>query len=208
MKTRGLAAVLLLGGAIATASPVAAATPLPLTPPPPDLAPLVPFAEAPIDKPPITVTLPPLPPAPDDLPALPPAAVVLPSAEKPVAFIPAPPAPRTKRAGPGCRCRPTVRPKAQRGARTGGWRGVAWRACMIFNSTRRQRRFVGFRPVGVVREYGRCEGLFASVVYPSGLRARTAAVNRPAFQTHGTSRSTSWAWPARDHALEHVQQPR
>jgi TolA-binding protein len=90
MKTRGLAAMLLLGGAIAAASPAPAATPLPLTPPPPDLAPLVPFAEAPIDKPPISVTLPPLPPAPDDLPALPPAAVVLPSAEKPVAFIPAP----------------------------------------------------------------------------------------------------------------------
>jgi len=30
---------------------LAGATPLPLTPPPPDLAPLVPFASAPLDKP-------------------------------------------------------------------------------------------------------------------------------------------------------------
>jgi hypothetical protein len=65
---------------------LAGATPLPLTPPPPDLAPLVGFVSAPLDKPPVLVEAP-LPPPPVELPALPPAAIVLPTAEKPAAFV-------------------------------------------------------------------------------------------------------------------------
>jgi len=65
---------------------LAAATPLPLTPPLPDLAPLVGFVAAPLDKPPVLAEAP-LPPPPVDLPALPPAALVVPAADKPAAFI-------------------------------------------------------------------------------------------------------------------------
>ncbi|MGH7305770.1 MAG: tetratricopeptide repeat protein, partial [Candidatus Rokuibacteriota bacterium] len=56
----------------------------------PDLAPLVPFAEAPIEKPPITVLDLPLPPSPSDLPAMPLAAIVVPVGPKPTAPIPPP----------------------------------------------------------------------------------------------------------------------
>ena len=63
-----------------------AATLLPLTPPPPDLAPLVGFVSAPLDKPPVLAEAP-LPPPPLDLPALPPAALVVPAADKPAAFV-------------------------------------------------------------------------------------------------------------------------
>ena len=65
---------------------LAGAAPLPLTPPPPDLAPLVGFVAAPLDKPPVLAEAP-LPPPPVELPALPPAAIVLPTAEKPAAFV-------------------------------------------------------------------------------------------------------------------------
>jgi tetratricopeptide (TPR) repeat protein len=63
-----------------------AAAPLPLTAPPPDLAPLVGFVAAPLDKPPVVVEAP-LPAPPVDLPALPPAAVTAPAADKPTAFV-------------------------------------------------------------------------------------------------------------------------
>ncbi|MET0487132.1 MAG: tetratricopeptide repeat protein [Candidatus Rokuibacteriota bacterium] len=62
---------------------LAAATPLPLTPPPPDLAALVPFAVAPLDKPALTVDAK-LPPASIELPPLPLAALTVPAGEKPV----------------------------------------------------------------------------------------------------------------------------
>ena len=65
---------------------LAGATPLPLIPPPPDLAPLVGFVAAPLDKPPVLADAP-LPPPPVDLPALPSAAIVPPAAEKPTAFV-------------------------------------------------------------------------------------------------------------------------
>ena len=64
----------------------AGAAPLPFTPPPPDLAPLVGFVAAPLDKPPVLAEVP-LPRPPLDLPALPPAAIVLPAGEKPAAFV-------------------------------------------------------------------------------------------------------------------------
>jgi TolA-binding protein len=65
------------------------ATPRPAEPPAPDLARLVPFANAPLDKPPLVVDLP-LPPVPVALPSLPLVAVAPPAAAKPVAFIEAP----------------------------------------------------------------------------------------------------------------------
>jgi tetratricopeptide (TPR) repeat protein len=65
---------------------LAGATPLPFAPPPPDLAPLVGFVAAPLDKPPVLAEVA-LPPPPVDLPALPPAAIVLPAGEKPAAFV-------------------------------------------------------------------------------------------------------------------------
>ena len=65
-----------------------AAAPRPLEPPPPDLARLIPFAEAPSEKPALTIDMP-LPPPPVDMPAFPPA-TALPPADKPTAFIPAP----------------------------------------------------------------------------------------------------------------------
>ena len=61
-----------------------AATPLPLTPPPPDLARLVPFAAAPLDKPALVADAK-IPPASIELPPLPLAAITLPAAEKPSA---------------------------------------------------------------------------------------------------------------------------
>lgn len=66
-----------------------AAAPRPAEPPAPDLARLVPFANAPLDKPPLAIDLP-LPVVPVDLPALPLLAVAPPAAAKPVAFIEAP----------------------------------------------------------------------------------------------------------------------
>ena len=63
-----------------------AATPRPFLPPPPDLAPLVPFVTAPLDKPPVLADAP-LPPAPAELPALPLAALSVPQGDKPVAFV-------------------------------------------------------------------------------------------------------------------------
>ena len=68
---------------------VGAASPRPLQPPPPDLARLIPFAQAPSEKPALTVELP-LPPPPVELPAFPPAIPVPPAADKPIAFVQSP----------------------------------------------------------------------------------------------------------------------
>ena len=65
-----------------------AATPRPLEPPPPDLARLIPFAEAPSEKPALTVEIP-LPSPPVAMPAFPPAPS-LPPSDKPTAFVPSP----------------------------------------------------------------------------------------------------------------------
>ena len=67
-----------------------AQTPLPLTPPPPDVAALVPFAAAPLDKPLVSAAALPLPPPPADLPAVRPAALAVPAADKPMAPLAAP----------------------------------------------------------------------------------------------------------------------
>jgi tetratricopeptide (TPR) repeat protein len=75
-----------LGLAIAWLALVAAA-PRPFAPPPPDLAPLVPFVAAPLDKPPVLVEAA-LPSAPAELPILPPAALSVPAGDKPLAPIP------------------------------------------------------------------------------------------------------------------------
>jgi len=66
-----------------------AATPRPLEPPPPDLSRVIPFAEAPSEKPALAVALP-LPPAPVEMPPFPPAIPGAPAAEKPTAFIQSP----------------------------------------------------------------------------------------------------------------------
>jgi len=66
-----------------------AAAPRPVDPPPPDLVRLVPFANAPLDKPPVVIALT-LPGVPGTLPSLPLIAVGPPPAAKPVAFIEAP----------------------------------------------------------------------------------------------------------------------
>ena len=81
MKRRLCALVLL--AALAVAPSASAATLLPLTPPPPDLGALIPFAEAPIEKPPIAAVDLPLPPSPSELPAMPLAPIVAPAAPKP-----------------------------------------------------------------------------------------------------------------------------
>jgi tetratricopeptide (TPR) repeat protein len=65
---------------------LAGATPLPLTPPLPDLAPLVPFVSAPLDKPPVLADAP-LPPPPLELPPLPLVTITVPAADKPTAFV-------------------------------------------------------------------------------------------------------------------------
>ena len=85
--THRLPAFLMLAALVALPATVPAATVLPTTPPPPDLSFLVPFAEAPIEKPPITVADLPLPPSPSELPALPLAPIVAPVAPKPTAAI-------------------------------------------------------------------------------------------------------------------------
>src|SRR5256886_11934913 len=69
------------------ALPARAATLLPLAPPPPDLPALIPFAEAPLDKPPIGVVDLALPEGPTDLPSFPPATVVAPWGDKPTAAV-------------------------------------------------------------------------------------------------------------------------
>jgi tetratricopeptide (TPR) repeat protein len=69
---------------------LAGASPLPLTPPPPDLTRLVPFAVAPVDKPPVALSDPKLPAPAADLPTLPAASLALPVAERPMAPRPAP----------------------------------------------------------------------------------------------------------------------
>ena len=68
---------------------VGAAQPRQLEAPPPDLARVIPFAQAPLEKPAVAIDLP-LPPPPVDLPAFPPAAPAAPAADKPTAFIPSP----------------------------------------------------------------------------------------------------------------------
>jgi tetratricopeptide (TPR) repeat protein len=83
------AVLILVLVAVASAGAADAPAPLPLAPPPPDLRGLVPFAAAPIDKPPVTLPELALPPTPDQLPALPLARVEVP-AERPVAPIPPP----------------------------------------------------------------------------------------------------------------------
>ncbi len=83
-----LRSLVVLAALAALPGTLAAATVLPPTPPPPDLAHLVPFAEAPIEKPPIAVVDLPLPPSPSDLPAMPLAPIVVPATAKPTAPIP------------------------------------------------------------------------------------------------------------------------
>ncbi|MBI1848052.1 MAG: tetratricopeptide repeat protein, partial [Candidatus Rokubacteria bacterium] len=69
---------------------VTAAPPPPLKPPPPDLTPLIAFAKAPLEKPPVPLpeVAPLAPPA--LMPPLPPATIVVPGADKPTAFLPPP----------------------------------------------------------------------------------------------------------------------
>src|SRR5690242_10107159 len=84
---RRLTASLMLAALIVCPGSAPAATLLPLTPPPPDLAALVPYAEAPIEKPPIVMPELPLPASPAELPALPLATIVAPTAPKPTAPV-------------------------------------------------------------------------------------------------------------------------
>src|SRR3990172_7560699 len=77
--------------ALLVASAGAAVTPVaPLDPPSPELARLVPYVAAPIEKPPAEAPELPLPAPPADLPALPPAPIVVPPEARPAAFL-APP---------------------------------------------------------------------------------------------------------------------
>lgn len=69
---------------------LSAATPLPLTPPPPDLTMLVPFATAPLDKPVVMAPSLPMPPSPAEVPPVRAAAVLVPAVEKPTAPLAAP----------------------------------------------------------------------------------------------------------------------
>lgn len=69
-------AVALLAALVASSGLAGAATVLPLVPPPPDLIGLVPFAEAPIEKPPVVGADPPMPASPSELPAMPRAPIV------------------------------------------------------------------------------------------------------------------------------------
>lgn len=71
-------------------APGSARTPIPPTPPAPDLAPLLPWAAAPLDKPAIEMPRLALPPAPIDVLTVAPAAFTLPSALKPTEPLPAP----------------------------------------------------------------------------------------------------------------------
>jgi tetratricopeptide (TPR) repeat protein len=67
-----------------------AATPLPLTPPPPDIAVLIPVAAAPVEKPSLATSALPLPSPPAELPPVRPAAILVPAVEKPTAPMPVP----------------------------------------------------------------------------------------------------------------------
>jgi tetratricopeptide (TPR) repeat protein len=67
-----------------------AATPLPLRPPPPDLTSLLPWATAPLDKPPVELPKLALPPAPSTLPPVAPAPLLPPPTPKPMATLPPP----------------------------------------------------------------------------------------------------------------------
>jgi tetratricopeptide (TPR) repeat protein len=87
---RAMLALVLLGAVAAAPAGAGGQTLLPLTPPPPDLARLMPFAEAPGEKPPADAAAPPWPTPPNDLPPFPPAAVAAPTADKPTAAV-APP---------------------------------------------------------------------------------------------------------------------
>jgi tetratricopeptide (TPR) repeat protein len=69
---------------------LAAATPLPLRPPPPDLTGLLPWATAPLDKPPVELPRLALPPAPSELPPVAPAPLLPPPTPKPMAALPPP----------------------------------------------------------------------------------------------------------------------
>jgi len=77
-----------VGFALAIWTLVTAATPLPLAPPPPDLAPLVPFVSAPLDKPPVKLPVIAMPPPPIEVPPIPPAAPLRPATDKPTATMP------------------------------------------------------------------------------------------------------------------------
>jgi len=85
-------ALALSAALLAAPGSTTAATVLPLVPPPPDLTGLVPFAEAPVEKPPIAALDLPLPPSPVELPPMPLASIVVPAADKPTAAL-APPGP-------------------------------------------------------------------------------------------------------------------
>ena len=82
MRRRAIGAIVL--GALLAASPVRGATVLPPVPPPPDLTRLVPFAEAPLEKPAVGVGDLALPEGPTELPPFPPATVVAPWGGRPV----------------------------------------------------------------------------------------------------------------------------
>lgn len=69
---------------------LAAAAPLPLKAPPPDLTRLVPWAAAPVDKPPVDLPKLPLPPAPFDMPPVVAVSIVAPAAPKPTLLVPSP----------------------------------------------------------------------------------------------------------------------
>lgn len=85
MRVRLVGCVLLWVALAGAAAPA----PAPLTPPPPDVARLIPFATAPLDKPAVPIPEVPLPSVPLDLPPIPPAALAIPP-DKPVAPVPAP----------------------------------------------------------------------------------------------------------------------
>jgi TolA-binding protein len=67
-----------------------AATPLPLKPPPPDLVSLLPWAQAPLDKPAIALPRLALPPVPAEIPPVALAPLVAPAVPKPMAPLPSP----------------------------------------------------------------------------------------------------------------------
>lgn len=69
---------------------ITGAAPLPLEPPLPDLAALVPWASAPFDKPALTIPPVPMPPPPNDVLLPPVAPIVVPEEPKPAAPVPSP----------------------------------------------------------------------------------------------------------------------
>lgn len=73
--------------ALTVPAPAGAQTLLPLVPPLPDVTQLVPFAEAPGEKPPIAAAELPLPPPPADLPPFPLAVIAAPAADRPTAAL-------------------------------------------------------------------------------------------------------------------------